>query len=213
VFVALLGGIGIGAFRPLGAYSELLLLIFAPWLFVGTGPLALAGYERARDMKQLNTFAGLIPPTWLSIPALVVFALLFRGLSQQWRAAGGGYQRLGGMVALPALPALGGVLLLVWLAGAQQLRLALADRHDKEPDTGRPLGGEPDDCAVFDSAAGHSLQRDRPGIPAAAASAVCARVRCARHLVPGTAGDPGWSRVAPGASAATAGAVTLSGHG
>jgi ABC-type sugar transport system permease subunit len=121
VFVALLAGIGIGAFRPLGAYSELLLLIFAPWLFVGTGPLALAGYERARDMKQLNTFAGLIPPSWLSIPALVMFALLFRGLSQQWRAAGGGYQRLGGMVALPALPALGGVLLLVWLAGAQQL--------------------------------------------------------------------------------------------
>jgi ABC-type sugar transport system permease subunit len=121
VFVALLGGIGIGACRPLGRYSELLLLIFAPWLFVGTGPLALAAYERARSWDQVDTFLGLIPPTWLSIPALVLFTLLFRGLSGQWRAAGGGYQWLGRVVALPALPMLGGAVLLTWLAGAQQL--------------------------------------------------------------------------------------------
>jgi ABC-type sugar transport system permease subunit len=121
VLVALLGGIGIGGFRPLGAYSELLLLIFAPWLFVGTGPLALAGYDRARGAHQVDTFLGLIPPTWLSIPALVVFTLLFRGLSGQWRATGGGYHRLGTMVALPALPMFAGAVLLVWLAGAQQL--------------------------------------------------------------------------------------------
>jgi ABC-type sugar transport system permease subunit len=121
VFVALLGGIGIGALRPLGARSELLLLIFAPWLFVGTGPLAVADFERARSWHQLDTFLGLIPPTWLSIPALVVFTLLFRGLSGQWRVAGGGYDRLGRMVALPALPMLGGAVLLAWLAGTQQL--------------------------------------------------------------------------------------------
>ncbi len=121
VFVALLGGIGVGAFRPLGAYSELLLLIFAPWLFVGTGPLALAAFERARNWHQVNTFLGLIPPGWLSIPALVVFTLLFRGLSGQWRAAGGGYQQLGRMVALPALPMIGGAALVAWLTGAQQL--------------------------------------------------------------------------------------------
>jgi ABC-type sugar transport system permease subunit len=121
VFVALLGGIGIGAFRPLGAYSEMLLLIFAPWLFVGTGPLALAGYERARSAHQVDTFLGLVPPTWLSIPALVVFTLLFRGLSVQWRATGAGYHRLGNVVALPALPMFGAAVLLAWLAGAQQL--------------------------------------------------------------------------------------------
>jgi ABC-type sugar transport system permease subunit len=120
VFVALLGGIGIGALRPLGTRSELLLLIFAPWLFVGTGPLAVADFERAKDWHQLDTFLGLIPPTWLSIPALVVFTLLFRGLSGQWRSAGGGYDQLLRTVALPALPMLGGAMLLSWLAGAQQ---------------------------------------------------------------------------------------------
>jgi hypothetical protein len=107
--------------RPFGARSELLLLVFAPWLFVGTGPLALAGYERARSWHQVDTCLGLIPSTWLSIPALVVFTLLFRGLSGQWRATGGGYHRLGSVVALRALPMVGGAVLLVWLAGAQQL--------------------------------------------------------------------------------------------
>jgi ABC-type sugar transport system permease subunit len=119
VLVALLGGIGIGAFRPLGARSELLLLIFAPWLFVGTGPLALAGFERAEKTHQLNTFLGLIPPSWLSIPALVIFTLLMRGLSGQWRAAGSAGPRLVSMVGLPALPMVGAAVLAVWLAGAQ----------------------------------------------------------------------------------------------
>jgi hypothetical protein len=118
VILALLGGIGIAVFRPLGEKSELLLLIFAPWLFVGIGPLALVDYDRSRH--QVGTFLGLIPPSWLSIPALVVFTLLLRGLSAQWRAAGGGYQRLGRMVALPALPMLGGAVLIAWLVGAQQ---------------------------------------------------------------------------------------------
>jgi ABC-type sugar transport system permease subunit len=121
VFVALLGGIGIGALRPLGARSELLLLLFAPWLFVGTGPLAVADYERARSWHQVDTFFGLIPPSWLSIPALVLFTLLFRGLSAQWRAAGARFDRVGTAIALPALPMLGGAVVLVWLAGAQQL--------------------------------------------------------------------------------------------
>lgn len=118
LILALLGSIGIAVFRPLGEKSELLLLVFAPWLFVGIGPLALV--ERDRSRHQVDTFFGLIPPTWLSIPALVMFTLLLRGLSGQWRAAGGGYRRLGRMVALPALPMLGGAVLIAWLIGAQQ---------------------------------------------------------------------------------------------
>jgi hypothetical protein len=81
VGVALLAGFGIGALRPLGRWSELLLLPFAPWLFVGLGPLSLAGFDRVRAAGQLNTFAGLIPPSWLAIPALVIFTVLFRGLA------------------------------------------------------------------------------------------------------------------------------------
>ena len=81
VGVALLAGFGIGALRPLGRWSELLLLPFAPWLFVGLGPLSLAGADRVREAGQMNTFAGLVPPTWLAIPALVIFTVLFRGLA------------------------------------------------------------------------------------------------------------------------------------
>jgi hypothetical protein len=82
VGVALLAGFGIGALRPLGRWSELLLLPFAPWLFVGLGPLSLAGFDRVRAAGQLNTFTGLMPPTWLAIPALVIFTVLFRGLAE-----------------------------------------------------------------------------------------------------------------------------------
>lgn len=82
VGVALLAGFGIGAVRPLGRWSELLLLPFAPWLFVGLGPLSLAGFDRLRAAGQLNTFTALIPPTWLAIPALVIFTVLFRGLAR-----------------------------------------------------------------------------------------------------------------------------------
>jgi hypothetical protein len=81
VGVALLAGFAIGALRPLGRWSELLLLPFAPWLFVGLGPLSLAGVDRVRAAGQLNTFAGLIPPTWLAIPALLIFTALFRGMA------------------------------------------------------------------------------------------------------------------------------------
>lgn len=106
VALAALGGYAIGALRPLGRYSELILLLFAPWLFVGTGPLSIAGYLRARDLSQINTFIGLIPPAWLSIPALVLFTLYFRS------------RRSTVVLALP-LAAL--ALLLAWLTSAQDL--------------------------------------------------------------------------------------------
>jgi hypothetical protein len=82
VGVALLAGFGIGAMRPLGRSSELLLLPFAPWLFVGIPPYAVA--------RLLDVHVGLVshtPPTWLSVPALVVFTLLFAGQQQAYRQA------------------------------------------------------------------------------------------------------------------------------
>lgn len=115
VVLAALAGFGIGALRPLGRWSELLLLPFAPWLFVGLGPLALANYQRAVESGQINTFLGLIPPSWLSVPALFAFTLLFRGQQRRWRAGGG----FGRTLVLPALPMLGLAVLLSWLVHAQ----------------------------------------------------------------------------------------------
>ncbi|NJC15327.1 ABC-type sugar transport system permease subunit [Micromonospora profundi] len=115
VGLAALAGFAIGGLRPLGRASELLLLPFAPWLFVGVGPLAGAHYLRARDAEQLNTFAALIPPSWLSIPALVVFTLFFRGQRERWEGSG----RFISTMLLPALPMVAGAGLLTWLVAAQ----------------------------------------------------------------------------------------------
>ncbi|RGC69324.1 hypothetical protein C5N14_08625 [Micromonospora sp. MW-13] len=118
VGLAAVAGFGIGALRPLGRWSELLLLPFAPWLFVGTGPLAIEGFFRARELGQVNTFLGLIPPGWVSIPALVAFTLLFRGQQARGQHSGGTVVRT---LVLPALPMLVLIGLLTWLIQAQQL--------------------------------------------------------------------------------------------
>ncbi|MBE1485906.1 sugar ABC transporter permease [Plantactinospora soyae] len=116
VGLAAVAGFGIGALRPLGRWSELLLIPFAPWLFVGVGPLAVAGFKRVAEGDQVNTFLGLIPPVWLSVPALFVFTLLFRGQHPKWRSGGD----VGRTLLLPALPMLAAVFLLTWLFSAQQ---------------------------------------------------------------------------------------------
>ncbi|WBC06251.1 sugar ABC transporter permease [Micromonospora sp. WMMA1976] len=115
VTLAALAGFGIGALRPLGRWSELLLVPFAPWLFVGAGPLAIANFERTMEREQLGLFLGLVPPTWLSVPALFAFTLLFRGQHERWRSGGG----IGRTLLLPALPMLAVTALPTWLAHAQ----------------------------------------------------------------------------------------------
>ncbi|QOC91592.1 sugar ABC transporter permease [Micromonospora craniellae] len=115
--VAVAGGFAIGGLRPLGRFSELLLLPFAPWLFVGTGPLAIESYLRTRDLDQVNTFLGVMPPGWVSIPALFLFTLLFRGLEPGWRAGGG----FGGTMLAPAAPMVLLAGLVTWLVSSGQL--------------------------------------------------------------------------------------------
>jgi hypothetical protein len=117
VALAAVAGLGIGGVRPLGRWSEVLLLPFAPWLFVGTGPLALDGYLRAQEAERLNTFLGMVPPGWVSIPALVLFTLFFRSQGRKWRAGAG----FGRSMVLPALPMLLLVVLVSWLFHAQAL--------------------------------------------------------------------------------------------
>jgi len=96
VGAAVLAGFGLGALRPLGRRSGLLLLPFAPWLFVGLSPLMVDAFQhlwRPDDDNFLYAFLRAIPPSSLSIPALVLSAVLFRGLATQdgparsWRTA------------------------------------------------------------------------------------------------------------------------------
>lgn len=124
VFLAALGGFGIGALRPVGRFSEVLLLPFAPWLFVGFGPLALANFDRARDLDLANTFFGVIPPSGLCIPALFLFTLLARGQERRWRelrASGVGGGAAFWRAALPGLPMVVIVGFATWVFQAQDL--------------------------------------------------------------------------------------------
>jgi hypothetical protein len=121
VALAALAGVGIGALRPLGRRSELLLLPFAPWLFVGTAPLVRANMGNAIDDHTL-TWLDLVPPSWLPVPALFVFALLGHGLRRRWlhRRAAGSSPVAATMAAVTAgLPMLGLIVAITWVVKAQ----------------------------------------------------------------------------------------------
>jgi ABC-type sugar transport system permease subunit len=122
VGLAAVAGFGIGALRPLGRWSEVLLLPFAPWLFVGIGPLFLVKFDAAQAGGRLDSFLGAIPPIWLVVPALFLFTVLFRGLEhrRRARAAGGADPGLASVV-VPALPMLALVGVATWLVQSQSL--------------------------------------------------------------------------------------------
>lgn len=138
VGLAALAGFAIGALRPLGRYSALLLLPFAPWLFAGIGPTALANFLDATEAETVNTFVGLIPPGWLSIPALFVFTVYFRGQAGRWNdlaaSRGAGWALHG--TWLPALPLLGLVGGATWLVRAQDIGWSFVVAYDEEHMTG-----------------------------------------------------------------------------
>jgi ABC-type sugar transport system permease subunit len=122
VGLAAVAGFGIGALRPLGRWSEVLLLPFAPWLFVGIGPLFLVKFDSARNGGRLDSFLGAIPPIWLVVPALFLFTVLFRGLEHRRRArAAGGADPGVASVLVPALPMLALVGAATWLVQSQSL--------------------------------------------------------------------------------------------
>jgi ABC-type sugar transport system permease subunit len=135
VGLAALAGFAIGALRPLGRHSELLLLLFAPWLFVGIGPLAVAKWNTAQQTELVNTFVGLIPPVAIAIPALFVFTLLFKGQArrQQELVAGGVPVRESYMrTLLPTLPMIVLVGGFSWLFQAQDLTWPLLVASDRD---------------------------------------------------------------------------------
>src|SRR5690606_12719903 len=121
VGLAAVAAFGIGWLRPLGRWSELLLLPFAPWLFVAVGPLVLAKFEGyAMEAMQLfgtATIVSLVPPVWPVIPALFILTVLFRGLAHQQPAGAGGSGRAV-VRALPMVALLAGA---TWLIQAESL--------------------------------------------------------------------------------------------
>ena len=85
--IAYLGGLAIGAVRPFGKFSNWLLLLFSPWLFVTSVPLAFAAFDRFRNMDMLDSPITLAPPILLSVPMLFIFTLFFSGQSLKWQKA------------------------------------------------------------------------------------------------------------------------------
>ena len=123
VGTAAIAGYGIGALRPLGRRSELLLLPFAPFLFVGVGPLALRAYADGATASRLDSMLGLVPPTRLVIPALFIFTLLARGqaIRAELSRRDGHPMEWGRAYLRPALPMLGIVTATTWVVSAQDL--------------------------------------------------------------------------------------------
>ncbi|MFI7113852.1 carbohydrate ABC transporter permease [Nonomuraea sp. NPDC050227] len=115
VGVAYLAALGIGGLRPLGARSEWLLLPFAPWLFVGTGPLGVADWQNMRNLRLVDTFFALFPPLLVSVPALLVLTLLCKGLAER------NDRDFFGGVLLPSLPMAGVLAGAVTLVNAQDV--------------------------------------------------------------------------------------------
>ncbi len=96
--VAYLGGLAIGALRPLGRRSDWLLLPFSPWLFVTLGPLTLPWVLALQRAGLWGTLAVWLPTLSFSVPMLFVLTLFFKGRAARWRAA-----RASGRSALSAL--------------------------------------------------------------------------------------------------------------
>ncbi|MDN3239553.1 hypothetical protein [Glycomyces tritici] len=85
--VAAIGGYAVGALRPLGSASRWLLLPFAPWLFIGSGPLGAANLEAVAGEGEYMVIGSFPARAWIAVPLLFVFTALFWGLEDQRRAA------------------------------------------------------------------------------------------------------------------------------
>jgi hypothetical protein len=123
VGLALVAAIGIGAVRPFGRASEGLLLPFAPWLLVGSGPLHTYTFDSLARAGAMDSWLGLVPRTWVVIPALFVLTLLLRGQRARWDRlrASGQPASLAGNFVLPVLPMVALLAGVTWLVQAQDV--------------------------------------------------------------------------------------------
>jgi len=86
--VAYLGALGISVVRPFGKGSAWLLLLFSPWLFVTSTPLAFAAFQNLRSANLLDSPLALTPPLLLNVPMLFLLTLFFKGQFDSWQASG-----------------------------------------------------------------------------------------------------------------------------
>jgi hypothetical protein len=123
--IAYIGALGVGALQPLGKRSELLLLLFSPWLFVTVGPLSISVFQNLAGANQLNTLAALTPPFTLSVPMLFILTLFFKGREPQWRAAQAEGQPAASAffrkIILPSLPLTALLAFVAFFVGMQEL--------------------------------------------------------------------------------------------
>ena len=85
--VAAMGGYAIGSLRPFGNASRWILLLFAPWLFIGSGPLGAANLEVVAGEGEYMVIGSFPARAWIAIPLLFVFTALFWGLEDRRRLA------------------------------------------------------------------------------------------------------------------------------
>jgi multiple sugar transport system permease protein len=105
--IAYLGALGIGVAQPFKKRSDLLLLLFSPWLFVTIVPLSMIFYMGWQRAGLVGTVAGLGPPIALSVPMLFILTMFFKGCEPKWRAARAAGESLKAFFTtlfLPSLP-------------------------------------------------------------------------------------------------------------
>ena len=86
--VAYLGALGISVVRPFGKSSAWLLLLFSPWIFVTSTPLAFDAFQNLRSADLLDSPLALTPPLLLNVPMLFLLTLFFKGQFDSWQASG-----------------------------------------------------------------------------------------------------------------------------
>jgi hypothetical protein len=133
--IAYAGALGIGALRPLGRWSEMLLLPFTPWLFVTILPVSLPAFLRLLEYGGMNRLLSLPPPLWLNVPMLVILTLFFKGQQAAWEEAQarGKAGTFFSQVILPSLPLalLLGAAALFFSAGDLYWPLIVANQPDR----------------------------------------------------------------------------------
>lgn len=77
--ITLLTALSIGVFRPLGRFSDSLLLLFSPWLFVTNSVLSPALHSTLSLFHLESSFLRWGFPHLLNIPLLFILTLFFKG--------------------------------------------------------------------------------------------------------------------------------------
>jgi heme/copper-type cytochrome/quinol oxidase subunit 4 len=98
-----LAAFGIGALRPLGRYSEWLMLPFFPYFFVSVVILSPVFLDALTKLKLYDTPASLLYPLLIFVPQLIFLTLFFKGQVYS-RARANPRPTFARAVLLPSIP-------------------------------------------------------------------------------------------------------------